>query len=71
MSCVELTPRMFWLLETLEDYPLDADQLTRLRNTPEWADARAWGWVMESGELSGTGLRHAGARTRGIVPPGL
>ena len=31
MSCVELTPRMVWLLETLGDYPLDADQLDRLR----------------------------------------
>ncbi len=62
---------MAWLLETLRDYPLDADQLTRLQGTPEWQDARAWGWVMESGELSGTGHRHAGGQHRGIIPTGL
>ena len=71
VTCVEITPRMRWLLETLKDYPLTVDQLDRLRLIPEWADARSWGWLIESGELSGTGLRHAGQSRRGIVTQGL
>ncbi len=68
MSCVELTPRMRWLLETLKDYPLTVEQIDRLRGTPEWAEATAWGWIMGTGELSGTGLRHAGSLKKGILP---
>ncbi|MEX2652969.1 MAG: hypothetical protein WD473_11075 [Acidimicrobiia bacterium] len=36
---------------------------------PEWAQAREWGWIMESGELTGTGNRHAGEIPTGILPP--
>lgn len=30
-----------------------------LRELPEWEQDRALGWVMESGELTGTGAGHA------------
>jgi hypothetical protein len=36
-----------------------------------WAVARAWGWVLESGELTGMGANHAGPLCRGILPPGI
>ena len=38
---------------------------------PEWNDARAWGWVTESDEMTGTGYRHGGEQPRGILPTGL
>lgn len=41
------------LLEALEAWP-DVD-LEALRERPEWSQAREWGWVMESGERTGTG----------------
>ena len=53
------------LLEALTEWP-DAD-IEDLRRRPEWEQARAWGWVMESGELTGTGLAHAYDLPRGIV----
>ena len=53
------------LLETLQAWP-DVD-LEALRSRPEWAQARQWGWVMESGELTGTGWAHVGELPRGIV----
>jgi hypothetical protein len=34
---------------------------------PEWQQARVWGWVMESDELSGSGWRHAGLLPDGIL----
>lgn len=56
---------MLELLETLAHWPdVNVDEL-RLR--PEWDQARARGWVMESGELTGTGLAHAGGLPGGIV----
>jgi hypothetical protein len=33
----------------------------------EWTDARAWGWVMESGEVTGTGIRHVHDLPTGIL----
>lgn len=57
------------LLAALSNYP-DVD-VHRLRALPEWQDARSWGWVMESGELTGTGLRHAGEIPKGILPDHL
>ena len=33
----------------------------------EWDQARAWGWVMATGQLTGFGARHAGELPRGIV----
>jgi hypothetical protein len=47
---------MFELLETLADWPNIDTQL--LRGRPEWGQARTWGWIMDSGELTGTGLAH-------------
>jgi len=42
--------------------------MVRLRRTPEWIQARTCGWVMESGELTGTGSRHAeGQSPQGII----
>ena len=34
---------------------------------PEWERARTWGWVMESGELTGTGWAHIRELPRGIL----
>jgi hypothetical protein len=59
------------LLTTLRAWPVEPDVLDEMQAMPEWEEARAWGWVMPSGQLTGTGLRHAGELPRGIVPPGL
>lgn len=56
---------MVELLEGLRAWP--GVELESLRGQPEWVQARAWGWVMESGELTGTGLAHAGELPRGMV----
>jgi hypothetical protein len=53
------------LLESLQDWP-DID-IEDYRGSPEWEDARAWGWVMESGELTGTGQAHAEELPGGLV----
>ncbi len=53
------------LLEALDAWP-DVDT-EDLRRRPEWAQARTWGWVMESGELTGTGSAHSHDLPRGIV----
>jgi hypothetical protein len=56
---------MVELLEALRGWPeLDVEPL---RQRPEWDQARSWGWVMESGELTGTGLAHAQKLPRGMV----
>jgi hypothetical protein len=56
---------MLELLETLVPWPeVDVDDL---RSRPVWKQARAWGWVMESGELTGTGLAHVKALPGGLV----
>lgn len=74
MSCVEVTPEMRELLQVLKHYSLPDDEFARLKEEPVFAMARHWGWVMESGEHSGTGLAHAamldgdGPR-HGILPP--
>jgi len=53
------------ILEALTTWPdVDSDEL---RRRPEWDQARAWGWVVESGELTGTGLAHAGELPDGLV----
>ena len=51
--------------------PRSDEDMVRLRRTPEWLQARAWGWVLESGELTGTGARHAGPLADGILPTDL
>ena len=53
------------LLAQLEDWP-DVD-IDSLRRRPEWEHVRAWGWVMESGELTGTGLAHVHELPGGLV----
>jgi hypothetical protein len=32
---------------------------------PEWAQAQSWGWITRTGQLTGTGHRHAGPLTKG------
>jgi hypothetical protein len=71
MSCVDITPAMAWLLGALRSWPVSPELLEQLRATEEWGEARAWGWIMESGELTGTGHQHAGEQPRGILPTGL
>jgi hypothetical protein len=53
------------LLEALDDWP-DVDT-EPLRDRPEWDQARSWGWVMESGELTGTGWGHVHELPCGLV----
>lgn len=65
MSCTPIAPAMRELLESLQDWP-DID-IEDYRGSPEWEDARAWGWVMESGELTGTGQAHAEELPGGLV----
>ena len=65
MSCTPLSPGMAELLQVLLGWP--NVELEELRRRPEWDQARAWGWAMESGELTGTGLAHAHDLPRGIV----
>ena len=48
------------LLIALRGYPVSVDVLDELRRMPEWDDARSWGRIMESGELTDIGSRHAG-----------
>ena len=69
MSCVPITPEMAYLLEACRSWPVASHVLEELKGMPEWAQARAWGWVMESGELTGTGSRHAGEIPKGILTP--
>jgi hypothetical protein len=53
------------LLDALRSWP--EVNVDAWRETPEWADARRWGWVMESGELTGTGLGHVKELPGGLV----
>jgi hypothetical protein len=59
---------MTQLLAALKTWPIPAADLERLRETAEWTEARAWGWIMESGELTGSGWRHADELPDGILP---
>jgi hypothetical protein len=67
VSCVPINPAMTFLLEALRAWPLSAHVLEELRAMPEWDEARAWGWIMASGELTGTGARHAGNPRPGLI----
>lgn len=60
-----MTVEMRELLEALTAWP-DVDT-AELRLTTEWDQARAWGWIMESGELTGQGMRHRHELPGGIV----
>ena len=65
MTCTPISVSMRQLLETLGTWPdVNVDELKTL---PEWREAMAWGWVMESGELTGTGLAHAKELPAGLV----
>ena len=68
VSCVEITPEMAYLLDACRSWPLSRDVLAQLQETPEWDQARAWGWIMETGRLTGMGATHApGELPRGII----
>jgi hypothetical protein len=58
---------MRWL-DAMRSWPVCPEVLEQVRATPEWAEARAWGWVMETGELTGIGSRHAWGAGEGILP---
>ena len=70
MSRVPITPEMGFLLAALRGYLVSTAVQEQLRAMPEWQQAREWGWIMRSGELTGTGHRHAGEQPRGILPTG-
>jgi hypothetical protein len=68
MSCVPVTPQMSDLLEACRTWPLPTEILEELEAMPEWEQARTWGWIMQTGRLTGTGSRHAeGEPPRGII----
>ena len=68
MTCVPITPEMSFLLNNLKSWPRSPEILAQLREMPEWEQARAWGWVIRTGELTGTGSRHAGRDSpKGLV----
>ncbi len=67
MSCVPITPQMSYLLEACRSWPISPEVLDQIQAMPEWEEARAWGWIMRTGELTGTGARHAGGLSKGIV----
>ena len=71
ISCVDTTPEMARLLAALGTWPVGPELLEELRATEEGGQARTWGWIMESGELTGTGHRHAGEPPRGVLPTRL
>ena len=48
MSCVPVTPEMSHLLEACQSWPLTPEELQRLQATPEWDEARTWGWIMQT-----------------------
>jgi hypothetical protein len=59
---------MSYLLEAARSYPISPAVLEEIRAMPEWDQARAWGWIMETGELTGTGSRHAnGPRPKSLI----
>ncbi|MET0565161.1 MAG: hypothetical protein ABW021_01785 [Acidimicrobiia bacterium] len=62
MSCVDITHDMATLLVALRSWP--HVDLEALRAMPEWRQAQDWGWILESGELTGSGARHAGFEVR-------
>lgn len=61
-------PRWLGALDALRSYPVSPEVTTQIKESPEWEQARSWGWVMESGELTGSGSRHAeGHSPQGII----
>ena len=71
MNCVPVTPEMSYLLEACQSWPLTPEELQRLQATPEWDEARTWGWIMQTGRLTGMGAGHAGELPRGMLPTGF
>jgi hypothetical protein len=55
MSCVDISPEMSHLLATLRGWPVSPEVLEQIQAMPEWEEAEAWGWIMRTGALTGTG----------------
>lgn len=53
------------LLAALQQWP-DVD-IHALRTLAEWDQAQSWGWIMESGELTGSGWRHVHDLPGGLI----
>lgn len=60
-----VTASMLELLAALQDWP--EVETGELRGRPEWDQALAWGWIMDSGELTGSGSRHLHDPPAGLV----
>jgi hypothetical protein len=59
---------MSYLLDALRSCLVSTEVLDQLRAMNEWEQAADWGWIMpRTGELTGTGLRHAGPLPKGIA----
>jgi hypothetical protein len=69
MSCVPITDEMAALLADLQSWPPPPEVIERWKGSQSWVQARQWGWIMESGQLTGFGYNHAGGDLpRGILP---
>jgi len=42
-----------------------AEDLEQLQGMPEWDEAQKWGWIMQTGRLTGMGASHAGELPKG------
>jgi len=48
MTCVPITPEMAYLLEACRTWPLSPEVFDQLQGMPQWEQARAWGWIMQT-----------------------
>lgn len=67
MSCVEIPDEMAELLRDLYTRRSPDFDVEDCRDTEAWRALRKWGWIMESGELTGTGLAHVHDLPGGIL----
>lgn len=51
----------------LGSWPVATEVQEELRAMPEREQAREWGRIMRTGELTGIGSRHAGPISKGVV----
>lgn len=70
MSCVAVSVEMAELLEAMLSSPVTPEVLDYWRDSEPWLTAIEWGWLMPTGQLTGSGARHADPNPpRGILPP--
>ena len=65
MSCIQMTAAMAEMLEALAR----GEEFEQFRSTNEWSHARAFGWVLDSGELTEAGHRHVVGHADKMLPP--